>query len=365
MKKSIIILTAIALIAGGCGQKKSKQQTDEANSETPQIITETCLIEKDNCSGDCYCSEDIGWYAWQAAERFEKLGIKQISISAEQRYLSFPLDNGENYIVDTKDFCFADNALLYKKGKKPMPLSTFDLGFNNNEQEWEKIAKYLEMKLSEVMILLDGYYLEDNIDYSPVSDEEIALIAPVIKKWTDYVGVDFSQANFVSSESKCLNCKPDKGSQFYWAFSENDDSDNFRDFDYSPNKQRYIDLIYSYERNGNYYWQTWQGVEAIYLTDRAKRTKNAILYTDNLKGMPDAVFWKSNDIFIIVGCENYTPEKTSFQVYVYVFDIAAQTVNYYEIAKELKLEDIYYLEEVTLKEKNILATGGDSYGDGQ
>jgi hypothetical protein len=121
----------------------TKQQT--IDHESIQIIDETCLIEKDDCSGDCHCSEDIGWYAWTAAEKFEQMGVKKVTIPAEQRYLSFALDNGESYIVDTKGYCFADNALLYKKGKKPISLSTFNLGYSNDEQEWEKIANYLEI----------------------------------------------------------------------------------------------------------------------------------------------------------------------------------------------------------------------------
>ena len=195
---------------------------------------------------------------------------------------------------------------------------------------------------------------ESGDSYTPVSQKEIDAIAPVIKKWTDYYGVDFSQAKFVVSENRCLNCEPDKGSQFYWAFSEKDDADKLKGFDYSPNKQRYVRLIESYEKDGNYYWDTWQGVEVIYLVDRSKKHWNVVLYIDNLKGMPDAAFWKSNDTFIIVGCESYSPEKTSFQLFVYVFDIAGQTVTHYEITKEINCMFVPYLYEVTLKEKGLL-----------
>ena len=142
MRKTILTLSVLALIASSCGQA-TKKQSNTIASDSIRIIDETCLIEIMNCEGDCSYSEDVGVYALRAAEKFEKMGIKKVNIPAGQSYLSFALDNDENYIVDTKGYCFADNSLLYKKGKKPIFLSTFELGFSNDENEWKKITNYL------------------------------------------------------------------------------------------------------------------------------------------------------------------------------------------------------------------------------
>ena len=116
------------------------------------------------------------------------------------------------------------------------------------------------------------------------------------------------------------------------------------------------------DKFGNYYFSTWQGIEIIQLIDRRQKHWNVILYLNDL--CPEAVFWKSNDIFMIVGHDcSYTPTTSQIQLFVYVFDLAKQTRNHYVIQQEIKGQN--YLYKVTLKEKGILASGGASFGDSQ
>ena len=168
MKKLIIILSAITLMAGNCGQV-TKKQADTANSEvaieqndeiveqnfknnatySPFLITdyqpysntihtdsilfinETCLIEvwpdrpefddEDSEEAQEYYEsmDDWYWYIAETRERFEKMGIKSV---VAKRYLSFTLSNGEKIIVDTKKEQNGElvSALLYKQGHIPM-----------------------------------------------------------------------------------------------------------------------------------------------------------------------------------------------------------------------------------------------------
>ena len=90
---------------------------------------------------------DWGYYTGRATGQFEKIGIESIYINAgeKKRYLSFVLDDGESYVVDTKNNF---DKLLYKKGKKPIDIAidTEPIGGN-----LESISKYLGVKPIELM----------------------------------------------------------------------------------------------------------------------------------------------------------------------------------------------------------------------
>jgi hypothetical protein len=118
------------------------------------FVNENTLIVKSNCIEPCYCSEDVGWYSMRAWEYFEKLGLNRIHVSAEQRYVNVALNKGKNHVLDTKGYCSSE-AWIYKKGKKPMYIYLFDLGFSGKEKNWKKIAKYLQMDYDEMVETLN------------------------------------------------------------------------------------------------------------------------------------------------------------------------------------------------------------------
>jgi len=122
--------------------------------DSVQAINETCRIfiplesrnfedESSEEAEDYFTvSDDFGFYMGTTIGQFEKLKIK--IVHAEKRYLSFALADGKEHIVDTKKE--HSGGYLYKKGKKPV-LADIE-GIN-----WKAVAKYLDMKESEVIKL--------------------------------------------------------------------------------------------------------------------------------------------------------------------------------------------------------------------
>ncbi len=206
--------------------------------------------------------------------------------------------------------------------------------------------------------------------YPAVSAKEISEIAPVIKKWTDFYNVDFAQARLVRIDSVCFKYPLDTLSPYHWIFSEDNDTDNLLDIDvvdYSPDKQRYVDLD-MYCRNKYCFFPIREEdicesvftsdcvYQVLHLADRKQKHFNSILRLGNNQ-LAEATFWKSNDIFIVVGL-TYTDISPSYIArFVYVFDIAKQTRNHYEIIIDTKIEKgskfDEYLPEVNLKERGF------------
>ena len=185
-----------------------------------------------------------------------------------------------------------------------------------------------------------------------VSAEEIAMIAPVIKKWTDFYNIDFAQAR-LTSDVRSFDCPP-----YCREFTPKCDTDKRIDVDYSPDKQRYVDLgisdgTYYNEEDKKYYFTGWDDCQEIYLTDRKQKHQNMIIWL-GVSSLAEAVFWKSNDIFMVVGYDlNYNDILLRF---VYVFDIKKQTKNRYEITTEIDGDYDRYMNEVYLKEKEIFVS---------
>ena len=185
MKKTIIILAALALIASSCKPKATKQnqtaETDNAVSDSVRVIDETCLIfipdfkyekakrERIAAGDDSEETGDAAFYRGNAIGQFSKLGIESvIDVEEKDRYLSFALDKGERYVVDLKTAKPAD-GLLYKKGKKPIDIG---IGWENPVGfALEEVATCLGMKTSEVMkqVEITSGMFRDSRDNKPYS----------------------------------------------------------------------------------------------------------------------------------------------------------------------------------------------------
>ena len=176
MKKTIIILTAFALIAGSCGNKKQAGYGN-ISADSIQVINETCLVLKIPEAQDFVNDEsqdalsDFSFYSAETNVRFRKLGIDFVPV--EKRYLSFALNNGENHIIDTKEQSIFE-AFLYKEGKAPISV---DIVSN----DWKSIADYLQMKESEIIERIEA---SEEPDY-PFSEKNKVLD----EKYTDKTAV--------------------------------------------------------------------------------------------------------------------------------------------------------------------------------
>ena len=199
---------------------------------------------------------------------------------------------------------------------------------------------------------------QQNIDefnaHPLVSAEEVARIAPVIKKWTNFYNIDFAKARLVYVDTTCFNCTPTLETQgvHYREFGEEEDTNKRIDVDYSPDKQRYVDLQafggYEKREDGKYDFMGWEDGWEIYLIDRKQKHQNPILWVGG-GFCAEAVFWKSNDVFMIVG-HNYGEGYS-----VWVFDIAKETKTCYQIMIETENAEYgRYMDKVYWKEKGVI-----------
>jgi len=185
-----------------------------------------------------------------------------------------------------------------------------------------------------------------------ISKEEVESIQPVLKKWADFYGVELSKMRTVSvSDFKPFSYEL---GGLYAEFSDKNDTDTLPDVDYSPDKQRYVDiggLGYVY---GDGEWIAgFDDCQNIYLIDRKIRKLREIMFI-GVSGRAETVFWKDNDVFIIVGYDNYPPLSR----FVYVFDLKKSTKSEYKflISENNKgvSEVSGYVEQVLLKEKGFI-----------
>ena len=125
--------------------------------------------------------------------------------------------------------------------------------------------------------------------------------------------------------------------------------------DYSPNKRFYVDLGIWWEQDddGKYY-TAWDDCQEIYFTDRKLKQNNLLLWF-GVSMFSEAVFWKDNNTFMVVGYSSVF-FKTLF---IYVYNIKEKTRKEYNLLiKEGEnyhpVENFGYMDEVNIKERGII-----------
>ena len=209
MKKTIMILTIHVLLIAGCNQTvKINTRYENIPADSIQTINETCLIviypainpaEYSFSEEELESFEDFLFYASRTESRFKYFSINDVSI--EKRYLSFALDNGKNYIIDTnKQNLF--EAFLYKNGQIPLPVNVVST-------DWKTIADYLQMDESKITKRIESYEKFEEQLKAPTDKE--------VKYYYSFYSEDFGGDVvyvFYDDETlfECFACRLDTGS---------------------------------------------------------------------------------------------------------------------------------------------------------
>lgn len=209
MKKTIMILTIHVLLIAGCNQTvKINTGYENIPADSIQTINETCLIviypainpaEYSFSEEELESFEDFLFYASRTESRFKYFSINDVSI--EKRYLSFALDNGKNYIIDTnKQNLF--EAFLYKNGQIPLPVNVVST-------DWKTIADYLQMDESKITKRIESYEKFEEQLKAPTDKE--------VKYYYSFYSEDFGGDVvyvFYDDETlfECFACRLDTGS---------------------------------------------------------------------------------------------------------------------------------------------------------
>ena len=202
------------------------------------------------------------------------------------------------------------------------------------------------------------YREEENTKYetSPfITPEEIAAIRPVIAKWLDFYKINLSQFKLVSQNLVDLYEAPDPASVHNREFTDDDDSSDQIEVDYSPDKRFYISLGIMWEQgdDGEYY-TFWDDCQEIYFTDR-KLKHNKLLLWFGTSMFAEAAFWKDNNTFMLVGYSESYLET----LFIYVYNIEEQTQRAYNLLIEENGiyhpgENSGYMNKVNIKERGII-----------
>ncbi len=166
---------------------------------------------------------------------------------------------------------------------------------------------------------------------SPIPAEDVAWLEPVIRPWLDFYDIDLAQAMQLGvTKGGCVNClrEPADGEAYYYEFNPEDDTPSLVAMSYSPNRQRYVDLSICVEKDENGVWHDtgmYDVDQAVFLVDRRRKTKNLLIYNGS-DGHVQDVFWKGNDVFVMVSATVWDVEMFHIEVY----DIPGRTRKTYE-----------------------------------
>lgn len=124
--------------------KNPRPQEIETVTETRLIIfsPETKTFKDENSDeAETYFTamDDWNWYSHELDEEFEKMGIKTIYL--KKSYLKLNIDNNETIIINRKDKInnYNAQALLYKKGKRPMIIHLI-----SGDNDFDEVKRYLK-----------------------------------------------------------------------------------------------------------------------------------------------------------------------------------------------------------------------------
>lgn len=210
-----------------------------------------------------------------------------------------------------------------------------------------------ENKCAEVRQLFNKQRAE-----SPITEQEIAYLRPIMQKWLDFYDIDLSQARRANLvEGTCIICPRDPEEDLYYCeFGFEDDSPSFVQMSYSPNKQRYVDMLIDVEmRDG-----VWHDIgnydidQSVYFIDRNLKLKNHLIWNGSSRRIED-IFWKNDDVFVTVGFSYFN--VLLFQIDVY--DLSARIQKTYEVLFEgnpRMLQNLFgsYHNEVYLPSRGIV-----------
>ena len=192
--------------------------------------------------------------------------------------------------------------------------------------------------------------------YPLISAEEVARIAPLIRSWTEFYGIDLSQARLVGTITEhCINCPEEEYENRLDFFNFRDDDDgklpNDKTIVVSPNRRLYLQFIpLQFDERDNVYRVEWCTSQDVWLSDLNQRHAHRVRFNGS-SSLTEAAFWESNDVFILVG--NTRDWQTWDYLYtISIYDMGNNTiVSYQIIARE---EDVWGYVNASLKRRGIV-----------
>ena len=174
------------------------------------------------------------------------------------------------------------------------------------------------------------------------------LFRSVVAKWLDFYKIDLSKFKFASQNPCDLSELPDTASIYYREFTDEYDSPNRIEVDYSPNKQFYISLGIMYiQEDDKLYNIGWDDCQEIYFTNRKLKYNNLLLWFGTSM-FAEAAFWKDNNTFMVVGYSMLHVET----LFIYMYNMKEGTLKEYNLLIEEGKHSGYM--NVNMKERGII-----------
>jgi hypothetical protein len=183
--------------------------------------------------------------------------------------------------------------------------------------------------------------------YPLISAEERARITPLIRSWTDFYGIDLSQARLVYKETGvCINSPFEESGFSFFNFDDDWELDAYatRADTFSPNRRLFLQFLPLWfdGRTGEYSME-WDGQD-VWLFDLDQRHGQRI--QENFRSsLTEAAFWESNDVFILVGNTHIWQIMEEFAYTICIFDMKNNTIVSYWIIVGEGMDSGGYIEE--------------------
>jgi hypothetical protein len=203
----------------------------------------------------------------------------------------------------------------------------------------------------EVLAELRSVFKEPDPE-KPLIDRTFAgKIKPTINKWLRFYNLDiynFRGEPIVQDAVPDPMYERDTASIYYREYSHEHNVYNPMLYDYSPNKQKYLNVretSYVYkDDDGKYYYYGGDDCQEIYLTDRRNKTKDLVLWLGSWS-FAEAAFWLDNNTYIIVGRNHYN----DFSLFIH---IRGKYLRDYEYKLEQEPDEYYFRYD--LKQRGVI-----------
>lgn len=181
--------------------------------------------------------------------------------------------------------------------------------------------KYSDFQKQDSISILNKFeniqVKSEDVKIKPELANKIKIAA---NKWLKYYKLNIHSFIFYDQKNVDLEHHKNDTTFYSWDFVENDDIYEPQLHDYSPDKNKYMNLFSSMgvnlEDDGKYHYSGSDDSQSLFLFDRLN--KWAVMFSfRGISNFADAIFWIENDTFIVAGynSSNYLDEYFLIEIY--------------------------------------------------
>ncbi len=194
---------------------------------------------------------------------------------------------------------------------------------------------------------------EDEIqhpDYPFMETNFVKEYEPVLKNWLDFYVINLSKFR-LKEVTKIDLSKPDDALSIYYEKFNPELCEKYTPElrDYSPNKERYIDMferrsIFEKKADGKWHYEGSDDCQEIRFIDCANKLNKMISFR-GISSIADAAFWVNDTVFCIVSFE----DDEKYYINVYNLNDHTETLYYYLNKSDKNIPESYFIYNLKMR----------------